>query len=118
DESTVRLIPYDETPSAPVHHVHPVDDSGARIELPAPASSAITDEVPVVTAPAAPSAPAAVVDAPRIRPRPQPPRPAPSGHRGRRNRPRRAGRRAAVGCWASTSTVAWPTWRWSRPPTG
>jgi hypothetical protein len=75
DESTVRLIPYDEAPSTPVHHVHPVDDSGARIDRPAPASSAITDEVPVVTAPAAPSAPAAVVDAPRIRPRPQPPAP-------------------------------------------
>jgi hypothetical protein len=75
DESTVRLIPYDEAPpSPPVQHVHPVDDDGVRIDTPVPASRAITDEVPVVTVSAAPPAPAAIADAQRVRaqPRPQP----------------------------------------------
>jgi hypothetical protein len=87
EESTVRLIPYDEAPtSSPVQHVHPVDDDGVRMDAPVstvPPSRAVTDEVPVVTVPSAPSAPAAVVDAPRVRPEPRP-RPQPAAPRAER----------------------------------
>jgi hypothetical protein len=76
EDSTVRLIPYDEAPaSPPVQHVHPVDDDGVRLDTTVPASRAITDEVPAVTVPAIPSAPASVIDAPRVRPQRQPPAP-------------------------------------------